>query len=157
MAVPMVVTISYFSLDSAGGSGYLGAFLAGLIVGNMERLGLAMEAEYRTEDAPLRLQHRADLATFFVFIVLGANIPFGVLGDNLLPALAVVGALLLLARPLTVFACTLPDRRGAWTREELTFLLLDPRDGRRPSGTGGGAGGLGVPETDTPRRSSPWR
>ena len=30
-AALMVVTISYFSLDSAGGSGYLGAFLAGLI------------------------------------------------------------------------------------------------------------------------------
>ena len=28
-----VVTISFFSLDTAGGSGYLGAFLAGLIVG----------------------------------------------------------------------------------------------------------------------------
>ena len=38
-AVLAVVTIGYFSLDSAGGSGYLGAFLAGLIVGNMEHLG----------------------------------------------------------------------------------------------------------------------
>jgi cell volume regulation protein A len=35
LAVLAVVTISYFSLDSASGSGYLGAFLAGLIVGNM--------------------------------------------------------------------------------------------------------------------------
>ena len=43
-AVLAVVTIGYFSLDSAGGSGYLGAFLAGLIVGNMERLGLAMHS-----------------------------------------------------------------------------------------------------------------
>ena len=38
-----VVTISFFSLDTAGGSGYLGAFLAGLIVGNMEHLGLGEE------------------------------------------------------------------------------------------------------------------
>jgi potassium/hydrogen antiporter len=38
LAVLTVVTISYFSLDSAGGSGYLGAFLAGLIVGNMGHL-----------------------------------------------------------------------------------------------------------------------
>ena len=27
-----------------------------------------------------------------------------------------------IARPLTVFACLLPDRRGGWTREELLFL-----------------------------------
>ena len=43
-AALMVVTISYFSLDSAGGSGYLGAFLAGLIAANMEHLGLEMRA-----------------------------------------------------------------------------------------------------------------
>ena len=41
IAVLTVVTISFFSLDTAGGSGYLGAFLAGLIVGNAEHLGLA--------------------------------------------------------------------------------------------------------------------
>ena len=39
IAVLTVVTISFFSLDTAGGSGYLGAFLAGLIVGNTEHLG----------------------------------------------------------------------------------------------------------------------
>ena len=39
IAVLTVVTISFFSLDTAGGSGYLGAFLAGLIVGNAEHLG----------------------------------------------------------------------------------------------------------------------
>src|SRR5262245_52600469 len=38
LAVLAVVTISFFSLDTAGGSGYLGSFLAGLIVGNMEHL-----------------------------------------------------------------------------------------------------------------------
>src|SRR5262245_7375096 len=73
-AVLMVVTISYFSLDSAGGSGYLGAFLAGLIVGNMERLGLAMESEHEEEMRRFAF-NTADLATFFVFLVLGSNIP----------------------------------------------------------------------------------
>ena len=36
IAVLAVVAMSYVSLDFAGGSGYLGAFLAGLIVGNMK-------------------------------------------------------------------------------------------------------------------------
>jgi NhaP-type Na+/H+ or K+/H+ antiporter len=49
LAVLTVVTISFFSLDTAGGSGYLGAFLAGLIVGNMEHLGLAMHSEHERE------------------------------------------------------------------------------------------------------------
>ena len=114
-AVLAVVTIGYFSLDSAGGSGYLGAFLAGLIVGNMERLGLAMHSEHERELRQFAFS-TADLITLFVFVVLGANIPFDTLGEYFLPALAVLAALLFVARPLTVLACTLPDRRAGWTR-----------------------------------------
>ena len=38
-------------VDSAGGSGYLGAFLAGLIVGNMDMLRLGMHAEHERATA----------------------------------------------------------------------------------------------------------
>jgi cell volume regulation protein A len=47
IAALAVVTVSYVSLDFAGGSGYLGAFLAGLVVANMEMLGLAMHEDHR--------------------------------------------------------------------------------------------------------------
>ncbi len=147
-AVLMVVTISYFSLDSAGGSGYLGAFLAGLIVGNMEQLGLAMHSEHERDMKQFAF-NTADLVTFFVFLVLGANIPFGELGANFLPALAVVTALLVLARPLTVLACTLPDRGGAWTRQEVAFLCWTRETGVVPAALVGVLAGLGVPHTDT--------
>jgi cell volume regulation protein A len=146
-AVLMVVTISYFSLDSAGGSGYLGAFLAGLIVGNMEHLGLAMHTEHE-RDMRAFTTNMADLVTLFVFIVLGANIPYDELGANLLPALAVVAALLLLARPLTVFACVLPDRGGGWTRQEVTFLCWTRETGVVPAALVGVLAGLGVPDTE---------
>src|SRR5919199_5654746 len=49
IAVMTVITGSFFSIDSAGGSGYLGAFLAGLIVANMEFLGLGMHSEHERE------------------------------------------------------------------------------------------------------------
>jgi potassium/hydrogen antiporter len=146
-AVLAVVTIGYFSLDSAGGSGYLGAFLAGLIVGNMERLGLAMHSEHERDMRQFAF-NMADLVTFFVFIVLGANIPFDELGENLLPAIAVLAALLLLARPLTVLACTLPDRRAAWTRHELAFLCWTRETGVVPAALVGVLAGLGVPNND---------
>jgi cell volume regulation protein A len=146
-AVLAVVTIGYFSLDSAGGSGYLGAFLAGLIVGNMERLGLAMHSEHEQEMRQFAF-NTADLVTFFVFLVLGANIPFDALGENMLPALAVLAVLLLLARPLTVLVCTLPDRRGAWTRHELAFLCWTRETGVVPAALVGVLAGLGVPNID---------
>ena len=146
-AVLAVVTIGYFSLDSAGGSGYLGAFLAGLIVGNMERLGLAMHSEHEQEMRRFAF-NTADLATLFVFVVLGANIPFDTLGEYLLPAVAVLAVLLLIARPLTVLACTLPDRRSAWTRPEITFLCWTRETGVVPAALVGVLAGLGVPNTD---------
>lgn len=146
-AVLMVVTISFFSLDSAGGSGYLGAFLAGLIVGNMERLGLAMHSEHEDEMRSFA-GNLSDLVTLFVFLVLGANIPFDVLGENLAPGLAVIAALLLVARPIVVFVCTLPDRGGQWTREEKTFLCWTRETGVVPAALVGVLAGLGVPNTD---------
>ena len=146
-AVLAVVTIGYFSLDSAGGSGYLGAFLAGLIVGNMERLGLAMHSEHEQEMRRFAF-NTADLVTLFVFVVLGANIPFDTLGEYLLPAVAVLAVLLLIARPLTVLACTLPDRRSAWTRPEITFLCWTRETGVVPAALVGVLAGLGVPDTD---------
>jgi potassium/hydrogen antiporter len=144
LAVLTVVSISYFSLDSAGGSGYLGAFLAGLIVGNMEHLGLAMHSRHE-EDMRRFAEGIADLATLFIFVVLGANLPFGALGDNLLPALAVIAALVLLARPLAIAACVLPDRRGRWQRNELLFLCWTRETGVVPVALVGVLVGMGVP------------
>ena len=147
LAVLTVVTISFFSLDSAGGSGYLGAFLAGLIVGNMEHLGLAMHSQHEQE-MRLFAFNMADLATLLVFVVLGANIPFSALGDNLLPSLAVLATLLLVARPLTVLACAVPDRAAAWTRQELLFLCWTRETGVVPAALVGVLAGQGVPHGD---------
>jgi potassium/hydrogen antiporter len=147
IAVLTVVTISFFSLDTAGGSGYLGAFLAGLIVGNMGHLGLGIQ-EQHAQDVRHFAFNLADIVTLIVFMVLGANIPFDTLGANLLPALAVLAALLLVARPLTVFACTMPDRGARWTRNELAFLCWTRETGVVPAALVGVLAGLGVPETD---------
>jgi cell volume regulation protein A len=148
IAVLTVVTISFFSLDTAGGSGYLGAFLAGLIVGNTEHLGLGVADQPHIQDVRHFAFNLADIVTLIVFMVLGANIPFDALGDNLLPALAVLGTLMLVARPITIFACTMPDRRARWTRQELAFLCWTRETGVVPAALVGVLAGLGVPETD---------
>ena len=147
LAVLTVVTISYFSLDFAGGSGYLGAFLAGLIVGNMGQLGLAMNREHEME-MRVFAGGAADLVTLFVFVVLGANIPFAHLGEYLLPGLAVLGTLLLVARPLVVLACTLPDRRARWTPQEIAFMCWTRETGVVPAALVGVLAGLGVPDVE---------
>jgi cell volume regulation protein A len=148
IAVLTVITISFFSLDTAGGSGYLGAFLAGLIVGNAQHLGLADRNEPHAQDVRHFAFNLADIVTLIVFMVLGANIPFGELGDNLLPALAVLATLMLVARPLTILACTTPDRGARWTWQELLFLCWTRETGVVPAALVGVLAGLGVPEGD---------
>ena len=113
----------------------------------MEHLGLAMHSHHEQE-MRLFAFNLADLATLLVFVVLGANIPFGALGDNLLPALAVLATLLLVARPLTVLACALPDRGGGWTRQEIAFLCWTRETGVVPAALVGVLAGLGVPDIE---------
>ena len=45
VAILAVVALTYFTTDELGGSAYLAAFVMGLIVGNMEQLGLGHHAD----------------------------------------------------------------------------------------------------------------
>jgi potassium/hydrogen antiporter len=147
IAVLAVVAMSYVSLDFAGGSGYLGAFLAGLIVGNMRMLGLSMHDEH-SRDLVITSRSLADIVTIFVFVVVGANLPFHALGEEILPALAVVAVLLLVARPVTVAICMLPDRRSGWSRAELAFVCWTRQTGVVPAALVGVLAALAVPNGD---------
>jgi potassium/hydrogen antiporter len=147
IAVLTVVSIAYVSLDSAGYSGYLGAFLAGLIVGNMDLLKLDMDPVHE-QDMRSFTASLADIVTLFVFVVLGASLPLDTLGENLLPALAVLATLILVARPATVLTCALPDRRARWTRRELAFMCWTRETGVVPAALVGVLGGLGVAHLD---------
>jgi potassium/hydrogen antiporter len=147
IAVLAVVAMSYVSLDFAGGSGYLGAFLAGLIVGNMKMLGLSMHDEHN-RDLLITTRSLADIVTIFVFVLVGVNLPFHELGAEILPALAVVAVLLLVARPITVAICCLPDRRSRWSRAELAFVCWTRETGVVPAALVGVLAALAVPNGD---------
>lgn len=136
VAALLVVSASYYSIDSAGGSGYLGAFLAGLIVGNLDalRLGMHSERERQLEDFAALA---ADIVVIFVFITLGANLPFDTFGDYALPALGTLAAFIFVARPLTVLASLLPDRRGKWTGGEIAFIAWTRETGVVPAAVAG--------------------
>jgi cell volume regulation protein A len=144
IAVLLVVAGGYFTIDYAGGSGYLGAFLAGLIVSNMDELGLGMRS-HREVEMRVFTEAATDIVVIFVFLTLGANLPFDAMADEALPALITLAALILVARPLTVLACLLPDRRGRWRREELVFLSWTRETGVVPAALVGILVAEGVP------------
>ncbi len=121
VAILAVVAIVYFSSATLGGSAYLAAFVMGLIVGNMQMFRLGQN----DRDAEMLegfVGQVAEIATLLVFVTLGMNLPFDALGQYFFGGLVVMVVFIFVARPITVLACLLPDRRGRWTRNELIFL-----------------------------------
>ncbi|MCC6888639.1 MAG: potassium/proton antiporter [Hyphomicrobiales bacterium] len=100
---PFVATggVAIFALAQVGqGSGFLAAYVAGLVVGN---------SATRARNTVLTfLDATTWLAQIGMFVVLGLLSWPGRLLDTVLPALAVAAALMLLARPVTVFLCLAP-------------------------------------------------
>jgi cell volume regulation protein A len=136
VAILALVALTYFTTDEIGGSAYLAAFVMGLIVGNMDRLGLGRHTEHEAQLDDF-MRHVSELAVLAVFVTLGINLPLDALWDNLWGGLVVMAAFLFLARPLTVLACLLPDRRGHWTREEIVFLSWCRETGVVPAAVAG--------------------
>jgi cell volume regulation protein A len=136
IAALVAVSAGYFSLETIDGSGYLGAFVAGLIVGNMQLFGLDMNTRHERELMSF-VSSVADIVTMLVFVTLGANLPLEDIWRHLWAGLAVLAVFVLVARPLAVLVCTLPDRRAGWTRPERLFLCWTRETGVVPAALAG--------------------
>jgi cell volume regulation protein A len=121
VAILAVVALVYFSSETLGGSAYLAAFVMGLIVGNMGEFKLRQheESERMLESFVGQV---AEIAVLLVFVTLGINLPFDALGAYFFGGLLVMAVFIFVARPVTILACLLPDRRGRWSRNEIIFL-----------------------------------
>ncbi len=135
-AILALVALEYFVVDEIGGSAYLAAFLMGLILGNMDRLGLGQHDHHARLTEGL-VGQMSELAALAVFVTLGINLPFDALGKYFWGGLAVMAVFILIARPLTVLACLLPDRRGTWTRNEILFMCWCRETGVVPAAVAG--------------------
>jgi len=113
----------------------------------MDRFRLGMHSSHE-RDMRVVVGTITDVVVILVFVTLGANLPWGDIWSNFAPALAVVAALILLARPLTVLLCLLPDRRGRWTREEIVFLAWTRETGVVAAALAAVMVGLGVPDSE---------
>ena len=135
VAILALVAIVYFSSETLGGSAYLAAFVMGLIVGNMDEFNLSQhrESEMMLESFVAQV---AEIAVLLIFVTLGMNLPFGALGEYFFGGLLVMAVFIFVSRPVTIFACLLPDRRGRWTRNEMIFLSWCRYTGVIPAAVG---------------------
>jgi cell volume regulation protein A len=148
VAILALIALTYFTTDELGGSAYLAAFVMGLIVGNTERLGLGRHGLHARQLDEF-MEHVSELAVLAVFVTLGINLPLQSLWDDLWGGLVVMAVFLLVARPVTVAACLLPDRRGGWTRDEILFVSWCRETGVVPAAVAGLLLAEGVEGADT--------
>lgn len=143
----MSVAAAYLSVDNLHASGFMAVFVFGMVLGNKDLLGFKMEEneESKLEDFILTTSL---IMRIFIFVLLGSQVNFALLQQYFLPALAVVIVFMLIARPLSVFACALPDRRAKWTTQELLFMCWTRETGVIPGALAGILVGMKVQYSD---------
>jgi cell volume regulation protein A len=80
-----------------------------------------------------------------IFILLGAQVNFALMREYWLGGVIVVVIFMLVARPITVFACATPDRRAKWSLQELLFMCWTRETGVIPAALAGLLLGMKAP------------
>jgi cell volume regulation protein A len=141
----MAVIGAYLGADGLEASGFMAVFVFGIMIGNKDAFGFAMEKgeQEKLNDFVLTT---ALIMRMFIFILLGTQVDFALMNKYLFGGVAVVAVFMLVARPVTVFLCALPDRRAKWTLKELLFMCWTRETGVIPGALAGLLMGLGAPE-----------
>jgi cell volume regulation protein A len=143
--VTLVAVIgAYFAADGLEASGFMAVFVFGIVLGNKESFGFEMEAgeAQKLEEYVLTM---AFIMRLFIFILLGAQVDFTLMSQYWLGGVAVVTVLMLVARPVTVFLCALPDRRARWSFAEMLFMCWTRETGVIPAALAGLLVGMKAP------------
>lgn len=143
----MSVAAAYLSVDSLNASGFMAVFAFGIVLGNKELFGFTMEQdeEEKLEDFILTTSL---IMRIFIFILLGSQVNFALLQQYFWGALGTVAVFMLVARPITVYACALPDRRAKWTWQELLFMCWTRETGVIPGALAGMLVGMKAPHAE---------
>jgi len=144
--VTLVAVIgAYFAASGLQASGFMAVFVFGIVLGNKEAFGFQMEAgeAQKLDEFVLTTSF---IMRLFIFILLGAQVDFAVIGNHWLGGVGVVTVLMLVARPVTVFVCALPDRRAKWSFAELLFMCWTRETGVIPAALAGLLLGMKAPQ-----------
>lgn len=132
----MAVIGAYLGADRLAASGFMAVFTFGVVLGNKDALGFSMS--HREQE---RLEEfvatTALIMRMFIFILLGAQVDFALMSRYAVGGVIVVTIFMLVARPVTVFLCAMPDRRARWTWQELVFMCWTRETGVIPAALAG--------------------
>jgi potassium/hydrogen antiporter len=143
--VTLVAVIGgYFAASGLHASGFMAVFVFGVVLGNQEAFGFSMEPGEASKLEEFVLT-TAFIMRLFIFILLGTQVDFALIGKYWLGGVAIVTVLMLVARPLTVFVCASADRRARWSLAELVFMSWTRETGVIPAELAGLLLGSKVP------------
>jgi potassium/hydrogen antiporter len=125
-------------------SGFTAVFVFGIMLGNQDSFGFKMRAGERRKLEEF-VATTAFVMRLFIFILLGAQVDFGLMGQYVVGGIIVVSIFMLVARPVTVFLCTLADRRALWSRNEMLFMCWTRETGVIPAALAGLLLGMKAP------------
>jgi cell volume regulation protein A len=144
--VTLVAVIgAYFAADGMHSSGFMAVFVFGIMLGNKDTFGFRME-DGEAQKLDEFVATTAFILRLFIFILLGAQVDFALMGKYWLGGVAVVTVLMLVARPATVFLCAWPDRRARWSFQEMLFMCWTRETGVIPAALAGLLLGMKAPE-----------
>jgi potassium/hydrogen antiporter len=135
---------AYFAAAGLQASGFMAVFVFGIMIGNKHAFGFKMGAA-EAQKLDDYVMTTAFIMRLFIFILLGAQVDFHLMAQYWLGGVIVVIVLMLLARPLTVFACALPDRRARWSFKEMLFMCWTRETGVIPAALAGLLLGMKAP------------
>jgi potassium/hydrogen antiporter len=143
--VTLVAVIgAYFAADGLQASGFMAVFVFGIVIGNKDTFGFKMGvAEQQKLDE--YVMTTAFIMRLFIFMLLGAQVDFHLMAQYWFGGVIVVLIFMLVARPVTVFACALPDRRAKWTFNEMLFMCWTRETGVIPAALAGLLLGMKAP------------
>ncbi len=145
---PLVTLIAvvgaFWGADNLHASGFMAVFVAGIVLGNKEMFGFRMARGEQEKMADF-VATTALIMRMFIFLLLGSQVNFALIGKHLWSGVAVILVFMFLIRPLAVFGCTLPDRKARWCFNELIFMCWTRETGVIPGALAGILLGMRAP------------
>jgi potassium/hydrogen antiporter len=143
--VTLVAVIgAYFAADGLQASGFMAVFVFGMVIGNKDTFGFKM-APADAQKLDEFVMTTAFIMRLFIFLLLGAQVDFYLMGQYWFGGIIVVTIFMLVARPLAVFLCALPDRRAKWSFNEMLFMCWTRETGVIPAALAGLLLGMKAP------------
>jgi cell volume regulation protein A len=140
----MAVIGAYMTADGLQASGFMAVFVFGIMLGNIDALGFR-RSENESHQLEEFIMTTALIMRMFIFILLGTQVDFGLMNQYLWAGVGVVVVFMLVARPVTVFLCALPDRRAKWSFKEMLFMCWTRETGVIPGALAGMLVGMKAP------------